>query len=68
MEGKVKQRIILYLGSDPLLMDATHRKTVLEMLKSKIFKQASLFPENPDPALVQLAEVLLDQDQKLGLK
>lgn len=51
------------MGSDPLLMDATHRKTVLEMLKSKIFKQASLFPENPDPALVQLAEVLFEKYQ-----
>ena len=61
VEGKVKQRIILYLGSDPLLMDATNRKTVLEMLKAKIFKQASLFPENPDPALVQLAEGLFEK-------
>lgn len=63
VEGKVKQRIILYLGSDPLLMDATNRKTVLEMLKAKIFKQASLFPENPDPALVQLAEALFEKYQ-----
>lgn len=28
----VKQRIILYLGSDPLLADKTDRKTVLEIL------------------------------------
>jgi len=43
VDGKVKQRIILYLGADPLLRDKNNRKTVLEVLKSMMFRQADLF-------------------------
>lgn len=37
IDGKVKQNIILYLGSDQALADDKNRKQVLEILKSKIF-------------------------------
>jgi len=42
VNGKVKQRVILYLGSDALLRDKKNRKIVLEILKSQIFGQPSL--------------------------
>jgi len=52
IEGKVKQRAILYLGSSPLLADKTNRAIVLDILKSKIFKQENLFPvQAPKPLL-----------------
>jgi len=50
VEGKVKQRVILYLGSDPMLKDKDNRSTVLQILKAKIFSQPELFPsETPQP-------------------
>ena len=55
IEGKVKQRIILYLGSDPLLSHKGHRATVLEVLKAKIFGQEKLFPQNTSKQLIALA-------------
>ena len=55
VEEKVKQRVILYLGSDPLLKDKTNRKTVLEILKSKIFSQPGMFPEKAPKNLADLA-------------
>jgi len=45
VDGKVKQYVVLYLGSDKELQDKTSRKLVLEALKSKIFKQPELFPK-----------------------
>lgn len=52
-DGKVKQRAILYLGSDPLLEDRANRATVLRLLKAKIFRRSELFegegPENQAP-------------------
>ena len=56
VDGKVKQRGILYLGSSPLLHEKENRKVVLEILKSKIFKQADLFPINCSEELLALAE------------
>lgn len=53
--GKVKQRVILYLGSDPLLRDKASRDTVLAILKSKIFAQPDLFPDQAPAQLVDLA-------------
>lgn len=53
--GKVKQRVILYLGSDPLMRGKTNRDTVLAILKSKIFGQPELFPDRPSQQLVELA-------------
>ena len=55
LNGKVKQRSILYLGSDKLLKNEDNRKNVLAILKSKIFKQEELFPLNISPELKRLA-------------
>ncbi len=55
VEGKVKQRNVLYLGSDPLLRDTSKRKEVLSILKSKIFKHPSLFPEDATKEVLDLA-------------
>ena len=45
IDGKVKQRQILYLGSEPELIDKKVRKEVLEQLQAKIFEQPNLFNE-----------------------
>ncbi|MCP4055025.1 MAG: IS1634 family transposase [Mesoflavibacter sp.] len=55
VDGKVKQRAILYLGSDKLLEDQDNRKKVLAVLKSKIFKQSELFPQDISEDLKRLA-------------
>jgi hypothetical protein len=55
VDGKVKQRAILYLGSDILLADKTNRSAVLDILKSKIFGVDDLFPQNTSNQLVELA-------------
>lgn len=55
VEGKVKQRAILYLGSDPLLKDKQNRALVLEALRAKIFGQENLFPANAPEPLIKLA-------------
>lgn len=52
--GKVKQRVVLYLGSDPLLRNKANRDVVLAVLKSKIFRQQEIFPENPGHQLLDL--------------
>lgn len=61
IEGKVKQNVILYLGSDPLLTDKINRKTVLQILKTKIFQQPSAFPEDAPEPLQKLAESLYEK-------
>ncbi|MEM8894805.1 MAG: IS1634 family transposase [Bacteroidota bacterium] len=55
IEGKVKQNAILYLGAEPIMEDATNRKTVLQILKAKIFQQEDLFPVDADQQVVDLA-------------
>jgi len=55
IDGKVKQRTILYLGSEKLLEKQENRRAVLEVLKSKIFKQERLFPIMIPPDLEKLA-------------
>ena len=55
IEGKVKQKAILYLGSEPLMADAHNRKTVLQILKARIFRQEDLFPVDADQPLIDLA-------------
>jgi len=55
VDGKVKQRAILYLGSDSLLKDKHNRDIVLGILKSKIFKQDELFPSQAPKHLLDLA-------------
>ena len=55
VDGKVKQRSILYLGSDKLLENTDNRKKVLAILKSKIFKQPELFADQATEELKRLA-------------
>ena len=55
IDGKVKQRVILYLGSSPLLQDKDNRNTVLQILKSKIFSQPALFPPKASADIQNLA-------------
>lgn len=61
IDGKVKQNVILYLGSDPLLADKDNRKIVLDMLKSKIFRQAYIFPDNAGEPLRLLVSSLYEK-------
>lgn len=66
VEGKVKQRAILYLGSDPLLEDKANRSIVLDLLKAKIYGHTDLFSQqvegNKAPAsLVKLADELYEK-------
>ncbi len=55
INGKVKQTSILYLGSDKLLENTNDRKLVLNILKSKIFMQPELFPQDVPKKLRELA-------------
>jgi hypothetical protein len=55
IEGKVKQRNILYLGSDTILENKTNREIILSLLKSKIFGQSDLFSQSAPKALLELA-------------
>lgn len=55
VDGKVKQRSILYLGSSPLLEDKINRDKVLRFLKGKIFGNNELFSEKLPNELSQLA-------------
>ena len=55
VDGKVKQRAILYLGSDPLLKDKSNRAIVLDILKSKIFGLSTIFPSDAPKPLLDLA-------------
>jgi transposase len=66
VDGKVKQRAILYLGSDPLLGDRANRATVLRLLQAKIFRNGELFdgegPENQAPEVLrELAGALFEK-------
>ena len=61
VDGKVKQRSILYLGSDKLLENQDNRKKVLAILKSKIFKQPELFPQDIPDVLKRLALQFYDK-------
>jgi len=66
-DGKVKQRVVLYLGSDKRLDDKTTKAQVLEILKSKIFKQPALFPSDVPEDIQALAEQLFEKYcQKFG--
>jgi transposase len=55
IDGKVKQRVILYLGSDPVLKDKEQRTIVLQILKAKIFGQEKLFDNQASKHLIDLA-------------
>ena len=52
---KVKQRSILYLGSDERLHDKNNREIVLILLKSLIHKQPGLYPQHAPAELEKLA-------------
>ena len=56
IEGKVKQRQILYLGSAPMLTDLETRKKVLTLLQAKIFGQSLLFTQDFPQEVVALAD------------
>jgi transposase len=55
IDGKSRQRTILYLGSDEELRDKTNRKLVLEALKGMISGSPSLFDDIPG-SLLKLAK------------
>lgn len=55
INGKVKQTVILYLGSETLLRDKKNREVVLTILKSKIFGQEVIFQGATAKSLVDLA-------------
>lgn len=61
INGKVKQRVILYLGSDKLLNDKDNRRSVLEYLKSQIFKQSQILPADIKSELVNLANIYYEK-------
>ncbi len=61
VDGKVKQRGILCLGSNPLLANKINRAIVLEMLKAKIFAMDSIFPINPTKELEELADFFYEK-------
>jgi hypothetical protein len=61
VNGKVKQRAILYIGSSTLLADKSNRNTVLAILKSKIFGIDELFPIQPAPKLEALGLELYEK-------
>src|SRR5690625_1518379 len=55
IEGKSRQKSILYLGSDPLLANKENRADVLAVLKAKIFNQPDLFSSEIAEDLKKLA-------------
>jgi len=61
IEGKVKQKVILYLGSDTELRDKNARKQVLQSLKSLIFRQPGIFPAGIPGHLKKLAHSYYDK-------
>ena len=61
INGKSRQRVILYAGSDPVLLDKEKRHIVLNILKSKIFGQQELFPISPPDNLLKLGLSLYEK-------
>lgn len=61
IEGKVKQSVILYLGSDPLLTEKENQKIILNILKARIFRQDALFPEGAPQPLQKLGEAFYEK-------
>ena len=56
IDGKVKQTVILYLGSEPVLQDKNNRAIVLNGLKARVFRQPELLLEGIPPSLNALTE------------
>ncbi len=65
INGKSRQRVLLYAGSNQLLLDKEKRTIVLNILKSKIFEQQELFPSSPPAELLKLG---LDLYEKYCIK
>ena len=65
INGKARQRVIMYAGSNPLLLDKEKRAIVLGILKSKIFGQQEFFPSSPPAELLKLG---LDLYEKYCIK
>jgi transposase len=63
IEGKVKQQSILYLGSEPLLVDSENRKMVLDVLQAKIFGQSILFTGDYPKSILELADRYFEKFQ-----
>lgn len=63
VDGKVKQRSILYLGSSPLLADKENRSIVLSLLKAKIFGSEDLFLGGAPKELRGLADSFYEKYQ-----
>lgn len=61
IEDKVKQRVILYLGSESLLKDKINRAVVLDILKAKIFNQQTLFNDSASKELIGLADLYYEK-------
>lgn len=56
IEGKPRQRNVLYLGYDPLLEDKTNRSKVAKLLENKIYGREQLFELDISEALLQLVD------------
>lgn len=63
IEGKVKQHSILYLGSEPLLDSKENRKMLVNILKSRIFKQVLLHKNDYPDFIHQLADKYIEKLQ-----
>lgn len=61
VNGKVKQRAILYLGSSTLLEDKDNRAKVLAILKAKIFGIKELFPSKLTKEIEDLGLLLFEK-------
>ncbi len=63
VEGKPRQRIILYLGYHLLLENKEKRKTIAKILENKIYERPTLFPLTDDKAVVALANQYYEKYQ-----
>ena len=54
VEGKPRQRIILYLGYHQFLEDKEKRKIIAKILENKIYERTTLFPPTNDKVLIAL--------------
>ncbi len=61
IEGKVRQRVILYLGSESQMEDKENRRIVLNLLKALIFKQPRLIEEQADKKLREIAQMYYEK-------
>lgn len=55
VEGKPRQRTIMYLGYHELLEDKEKRKLIAKILENKIYERSEMFPPTDAPELLALA-------------